>query len=199
MVAYAACSIFNYTVVTPAQTEGGFVVNLTTTSEPDLERFQANDTIAYFLETIERYASGKSTCKPGTEFNLGKGVIQQYGINKFKRQAMLAVNRANLMTRVWKNASRSLLDSEYFLYSQVRNMVEGDPDVFAAGNCYDYKEYKGRYLFCPFAYRTENGSINVKDLSVEYDYLGNGSDWFFEARQNAKDVAKFAYTYGKFM
>jgi len=191
------CNVFNYTVVAPttASIEGGFVVNLTTTSEP--EHAPVNDTIAYFLETIEKYASKKSDCTPGTEFNLGKGVIQQYGINKFKRQALLGVNRANLLTRIWKNSPQGLLDSDYFFYSQVANMLEGDPDCFAAGNCYDQGEFKGRHLFCPYAYRTENGTIMTKDLSIEYDYLGNGSDWFYMARKHAQQLENFNFTIGE--
>lgn len=197
---FAACNVINYTVVTPPTIDYGFVVNLTTTGEPKKEldtNDSSYDIIAEFLEKVEAYETQKFQCKPGTEFNLGEGVIQQYGINRFKRQALMAVNRANLLTRIWKNASQEVLDSEYLFYAQVRNMVEGDPDVFAAGNCYDHQEYKNRHLFCPFAYRTENGSINVKDLSIEYDYLGNGSEWFYEARQHAKKIENFNFTVGK--
>ena len=50
---------------------------------------------------------------------------------------MVAVNRANLLTRLWRYAPASLLNSEVFFYSAVRNMVQGDPVLFAAGNCYD--------------------------------------------------------------
>ena len=57
--------------------------------------------------------------------------------NPSKAQAMVAVNRANLLTRLWRYAPISLLDSEVFFYSAVRNMVQGDPVLFAAGNCYD--------------------------------------------------------------
>ena len=41
------------------------------------------------------------------------------------------------MTRLWRYAPASLLNSEVFFYSAVRNMVQGDPVLFAAGNCYD--------------------------------------------------------------
>lgn len=198
---FTASNVINYTVVTPPTIDYGFVVNLTTTGEPRKEldiNDSSSDIIAEFLEKVEAYEKQKYTCKPGTEFNLGEGVIQQYGINRFKQQALVAVNRANLLTRIWRNASQEVLDSEYLLYTQVRNMVEGDPDIFAAGNCYDHQEYKNRHLFCPYAYRTENGSINVKDLSIEYDYLGNGSEWFYEARQHAEKIENFNFTVGKF-
>jgi G protein-coupled receptor 158 len=189
----------NYTINTPATVYSEIVVNLTTTGEP--RRSSSNDSsydiIAEFLEKVEEYERNKENCKPGTQFNLGKGVIQQYGINRFKRQALVAVNRANFLTRIWKTAPQEVLDSEYLFYTQVRNFVEGDHDIFAAGNCYDYREYKGLYLFCPFAYRTENGTINVKDLSIEYDYLGNTSEWFYEAKKHAANIDNFNITYGK--
>ena len=197
---FTACNVINYTVITPPTIDYSFVINLTSTAEPKKEATEhdnSGDIIAEFLENVDAYANQGEPCKPGTESNLGEGVIQQYGINRFKRQALLAVNRANFLTRIWKNASQEVLDSEYLFYTQVRNMVEGDPDIFAAGNCYDHREYKNRHLFCPFAYRTENGSINVKDLSVEYDYLGNGSEFFYEAMKHSENISDFNFTVGK--
>ena len=75
-------------------------------------------------------------------------------------------------------------------------MVESDDDLFAAGNCYDAGEFKDYDLFCPYAYRlpvsptgsSHTGSssrIIVKDLSVEYKYLGADSEFFYEARLKA--------------
>ncbi|KAL4234147.1 hypothetical protein ACF0H5_005800 [Mactra antiquata] len=191
-------TIVNYTVNTPPTVYTEIVVNLTTTGEPKREPLNdtSYDKIAEFLDTVAELEQNKDGCIPGTQFNLGKGVIQQYGINRFKRQALLAVNRANLMTRIWKFASEAVINSEYLLYTQVRNMLEGEPDIFAAGNCYDHLEYKGRYLYCPFAYRTENGTINVKDLSLEYDYLSNTSEFFYAAKKHAADITKFNFTVG---
>ena len=49
-------------------------------------------------------------------------------------------------------------------------------------------------LFCPFAYRLPNvSSVMVKDLSVEYKYLSNQSEFFWSARVNAE--AKLAQGY----
>lgn len=198
-LSYAASTMVNYTVNTPPTVYTDIILNFTTTGEP--KRTPSNDSsydiIADFLEKVEEYERNKENCSPGTQFNLGKGVIQQYGINRFKRQALSAVNRANFLTRIWKSAPQAVLDSEYFFYTQVRNLAESDPDIFAAGNCYDHREYKGFYLYCPFAYRTENGSINVKDLSLEYDYLGNTSEFFYEAKKHAANIENFNITIGK--
>ncbi|KAI0228639.1 hypothetical protein LSAT2_020907, partial [Lamellibrachia satsuma] len=142
------------------------------------------DIVDNFLSIVERYERNKDNCVPGTKFNLGPGVVAQYGVESFKDQAMVAINRANFLTRIWKGARPELLDSEYFFYTLVREMVEGDPVLFAAGNCYDNKQYKDYELFCPYAYRMhdEPNKIMVKDLSLEYKYLGNDSEFFYQAR-----------------
>ena len=165
--------------------------------EDDLDK--QGDVVDKFLSIVEEYERNKDTCVPGTEFNLGEGVVAQYGVQRFKNQAIVSVNQANFLTRIWKSSPKALLDSEYFLYTNVRSMVEGDPDLFAAGNCYDFFEYKEYKLFCPFAYRLPNGTIMVKDLSVEYYYLGNSSEFFYQARLNAarKLMGNYNETVGK--
>ncbi|KAK3913524.1 NADH-quinone oxidoreductase subunit D [Frankliniella fusca] len=107
---------------------------------------------------------------------------------RFRVEADVAVNRANMLTRLWKYAGAEVLHSEYLLHAAVFAMVEFDDDIFAAGNCYDAYQYKDYWLFCPFAYRLPEGPILVKDLAVEYKYLGNKSEWFYVARKNAERV-----------
>ena len=148
------------------------------------------DVVQRFLEQVESYEKNKFNCTAGTSHNLGEGVIKQYGLKRFKAQALVTVNRANFLTRIWKTANDAILSSENFFYAQVRNLVEGDSEIFAAGNCYDIEQYKDYYLFCPYAHRLPDGkTINVKDLSVEYDYLANnGTEWFETCRHNAQVV-----------
>ncbi|KAL5021248.1 hypothetical protein ScPMuIL_000403 [Solemya velum] len=185
--------VLNYTADNPPGIEQR---NVTQSPFSDPLDMDDDDVVEKFLELVEKYEKNKENCTAGTQVNLGEGVIQQYGINRFKLQGMVAVNRANFLTRIWKEAPKELLDSEYFFYTQVRSMVEGDPEIFAAGNCYDNYEFKDYYLFCPYGYRMENGQINVKDLSVEYDFLGNDSEWFYSARLRSKRVELFNYTIG---
>ena len=90
---FTACNVINYTVITPPTIDYSFVINLTSTAEPKKEATEhdnSGDIIAEFLENVDAYANQGEPCKPGTESNLGEGVIQQYGINRFKRQALLA-------------------------------------------------------------------------------------------------------------
>lgn len=189
-------TFFNYSAVSPPfSTFSNISYNVPQTP---ITSISSNiDVVAEFLKIVAQYEQNKETCKAGTEFNLGEGVIKQYGKNRFKQQALVAVNRANFLTRIWKEAEPEVLNSEYLFYTQVRNFVEGDDEIFAAGNCYDYMEFKDYYLFCPYAYRMEDGRINVKDLSVEYDYLGNTSEFFYSARVNAGKLQNFNFTNGK--
>lgn len=78
-------------------------------------------------------------------------------------------------------------------------MVEFNENIFAAGNCYDKYQYKGYLLFCPYAYRLPEGKILAKDLAIEYKYLSNTSEWFYQARKNAEKVInkKKTYSYGE--
>ncbi|KAK6982236.1 hypothetical protein BgiMline_017606 [Biomphalaria glabrata] len=166
-------------------------------SSKNIHENDEKDIVELFLAQVESYDQNKAKCTPGTEHNLGSGVIKQYGLNRFKAQALVTVNRANLLTRIWKEADNGAVFSEYLFYTQVRSIVEGDPEIFAAGNCYDKYEFRDYYLFCPYSYRMEDGRINVKDLSLEYDYLGNTSMWFYSARMKAKHLENFNMTKGK--
>ncbi|KAG8316793.1 hypothetical protein J6590_041213 [Homalodisca vitripennis] len=116
------------------------------------------------------------------------GTTQCLHPERFRVEADVAVNRANMLTRLWKYAAPEVMDSEYLLHAGVFAMVEFDDDIFAAGNCYDQFQYKDYWLFCPYAYRLPEGLILVKDLAVEYKYLSNTSEWFYIARKNAENV-----------
>lgn len=195
-----------------------------------------DDIVQEFLSQVADMEANKANCTPGVTSSLGEGIIAQYGLQRYRAQAMLAVNRANLLTRLWKFAAASasyyntdrdlnpterrqsgktpgwrqmnetewpeeelvewggvgpvkdLLNSEYFLYSQVRSMIESDPNVFGAGNCYDAYEYKNYSLFCAYGYRSDPSDprvVTVKDLSVGYHFLGNDSEFFYLPRTKA--------------
>lgn len=119
---------------------------------------------------------------------------------RFRVEADVAVNRANMLTRLWKYAGPEVMNSEYLLHAGVISMVEFDDDIFAAGNCYDQHQYKEYQLFCPYAYRLPKGEgILAKDLAVEYKYLTNASEWFFIARKTAESVIQRnnQYKHGK--
>lgn len=146
------------------------------------------DVVTKFLRIIETQQSMGDNCTKGTEFNLGEGVVDRYAQERFRLEAEVAVNRANLYTRLWKYAREQVLTSPYLLHAEVLSLVEFDEDIFAAGNCYDQYEYESYELYCPFAHRMPDGKIIVKDLAVQYFYLTNGSEWFLDAKRSAGKV-----------
>ncbi|KAF5305326.1 hypothetical protein FQR65_LT07752 [Abscondita terminalis] len=148
------------------------------------------DIVTRFLRIVESQHFLGENCTAGTDLNLGEGVVDRYAQERFRVEADVAVNRANMLTRIWKYADPAVVMSEYFLHASVFSMVEFDNDIFAAGNCYDQYQYKDYWLFCPYAYRLPEGPILVKDLAVEYKYLSNTSEWFYIARKNAEKVIK---------
>lgn len=148
------------------------------------------DVVTKFLRLIETQHLLGENCTAGTHLNLGEGVVDRYAQERFRIEADVAVNRANMLTRLWKYAGPSVMHNEYLLHASVFSMVEFDDDIFAAGNCYDQYQYKDYQLFCPFAYRLPEGPILAKDLAVEYKYLSNTSEWFYIARKNAERVIR---------
>ncbi|XP_071635755.1 uncharacterized protein [Temnothorax longispinosus] len=147
------------------------------------------DIVTRFLRIIENQHTLGDNCTAGTDLNLGEGVVDQYAQERFRLEAEFAVNRANMLTRLWKYAPEVMLSSETLLHASVLSMVEFDEDIFAAGNCYDKLQYRDRWLYCPFAHRLPNqDGILVKDLASQYKYLSNSSEWFYIARKNAERV-----------
>ncbi|XP_058829415.1 uncharacterized protein LOC131688858 [Topomyia yanbarensis] len=153
---------------------------------------KGRDVVTQFLQIVESQHLLGSNCTAGTALNLGEGVVDRYAQDRFRVEAEIAVNRANMLTRIFKFAAPEVQASEHLLHASVLSMVEFDDDIFAAGNCFDWNQHPAKKgLFCPFAYRLptpDQGASLAKDLAAEYHYLGNTSEWFFLARKNAEKV-----------
>ncbi|XP_055536840.1 uncharacterized protein LOC129725269 [Wyeomyia smithii] len=153
---------------------------------------KGRDVVTQFLQIVESQHLLGSNCTAGTALNLGEGVVDRYAQDRFRVEAEIAVNRANMLTRIFKFAAPEVQSSEHLLHASVLSMVEFDDDIFAAGNCFDWNQHPAKNgLFCPFAYRLpppDQGASLAKDLAAEYHYLGNTSEWFFLARKNAEKV-----------
>nr|XP_029715591.1 uncharacterized protein LOC115259212 isoform X1 [Aedes albopictus] len=151
---------------------------------------KGRDVVTKFLQIVESQHLLGSNCTAGTALNLGEGVVDRYAQDRFRVEAEIAVNRANMLTRIFKFSSSEVQASEHLLHASVLSMVEFDDDIFAAGNCFDWNQHSAKKgLFCPFAYRLpppDQGASLAKDLAAEYHYLGNTSEWFFLARKNAE-------------
>lgn len=178
------------------QVEDSFIEAEQDAAEESVEKSTENvrsghvDIVTRFLRIVESQHLLGENCTAGTDLNLGEGVVDRYAQERFRVEADVAVNRANMLTRLWKYSDPNIVLSEYLLHASVFSMVEFDNDIFAAGNCYDQYQYKDYWLFCPYAYRLPEGRILVKDLAVEYKYLSNTSEWFYIARKNAENVIR---------
>jgi len=172
-------------------TDSGVVDNVPVTVGATVDPKRGSvDVVTRFLTIAESQQLLGENCTAGTDLNLGEGVVDRYAQERFRVEADVAVNRANMLTRLWKYADPEVMSSEYLLHALVFAMVEFDEDIFAAGNCYDQFQYKDYVLFCPYAYRLPEGPILVKDLAVEYKYLSNTSEWFYIARKHAENVIR---------
>uniref|UniRef100_A0A182MKA1 Uncharacterized protein n=1 Tax=Anopheles culicifacies TaxID=139723 RepID=A0A182MKA1_9DIPT len=162
---------------------------------------KGQDVVTEFLQIVESQHLLGANCTAGTALNLGDGVVDRYAQDRFRVEAEIAVNRANMLTRIFKFSSADVQASEHLLHASVLSMVEFDDDIFAGGNCFDWNQHPAkRGLFCPFAYRLpppDQGASLVKDLALEYHYLGNTSEWFFLARKNAEKVIEHNEQYIK--
>ncbi|XP_059612618.1 probable G-protein coupled receptor 158 [Phlebotomus argentipes] len=163
-----------------------------TTRNNRLNLMKGRDVVTRFLQIVESQHLLGANCTAGTALNLGEGVVDRYAQDRFRIEAEVAVNRANMLTRIFKLTLPAVQESEHLLHASVLSMVEFDDDIFAAGNCFDWNQHPAKKgLFCPFAYRLpppDQGASLAKDLAAEYHYLGNTSEWFFLARKNAEKV-----------
>ncbi|CRL02145.1 CLUMA_CG015431, isoform A [Clunio marinus] len=152
---------------------------------------RGRDVVTRFLQIVESQHVLGGNCTAGTALNLGEGVVDRYAQDRFRVEAEVAVNRANMLTRIFKLTSPDVYENINLLHASVLSMVEFDDDIFAAGHCFDWNQYSSKKgLFCPFAHRLPPPEIAslAKDLAKEYHYLGNTSEWFFLARKNAEKV-----------
>lgn len=157
----------------------------------DIEDIPDMDIVEKFLVYVSTIEKDKESCKKGTwHVTLPKGTVS-YGPILYMDQARKTVDMANLYTRMWKTLEIDQIENgENFFYGTVSSLVENDDKIFAAGSCHDNKRFGTYNIFCPYAYREPGGTINVKDLSLEYHYLSNDSEWFYQARMKAQGVAQ---------
>ncbi|KAL1374477.1 hypothetical protein pipiens_004903 [Culex pipiens pipiens] len=61
---------------------------------------RGRDVVTQFLWIVESQHLLGSNCTAGTALNLGEGVVDQYAQDRFRVEAEIAVNRANMLTRM---------------------------------------------------------------------------------------------------
>ena len=111
---------------------------------------------------------------------------------RWKKEALLTVQVANLMTSLWRAAGDNgypVAANDALLYHYVRSIVLFSPSVFGSVICFDNNSYKNYTRFCPYAFRDSdlNGSVRVFDIANgDYDYTTDtNAIWWHEPRNKA--------------
>lgn len=60
---------------------------------------KGRDVVTRFLQIVETQHLLGANCTAGTALNLGEGVVDRYAQDRFRIEAEVAVNRANMLTR----------------------------------------------------------------------------------------------------
>lgn len=60
---------------------------------------KGRDVVTQFLQIVETQHLLGANCTAGTDLNLGEGVVDRYAHDRFRVEAEVAVNRANMLTR----------------------------------------------------------------------------------------------------
>lgn len=60
---------------------------------------KGRDVVTKFLQIVETQHLLGANCTAGTDLNLGEGVVDRYAHDRFRVEAEIAVNRANMLTR----------------------------------------------------------------------------------------------------
>ena len=111
---------------------------------------------------------------------------------RWKKEALLTVQVANLMTSLWRAPGDNgypVAANDALLYHYVRSIVLFSPSVFGSVICFDNNLYKNYTRFCPYAFRDSdlNGSVHVFDIANgDYDYTTDpNAIWWHKPKNKA--------------
>lgn len=131
------------------------------------------DIVTKLLRIVESQAMQGSNCTPGTDLNLGDKVVNRYAQERFQEAAMVAVNWANWLTRMWKYAPDVIGQSEYLLHASMFSMIEMNQvsNFLSVGhNMLVYPMYSTLYIrkenVCELTKHLSQIEINVRDRKL---------------------------------
>lgn len=76
---------------------------------------KGRDVVTKFLQIVESQHLLGANCTAGTALNLGEGVVDRYAQDRFRVEAEVAVNRANMLTRFVEKLEFGFFDSNQML------------------------------------------------------------------------------------
>ena len=135
---------------------------------------QARRALAY-VEAVRTRA-----CSGGT----GETLPVDFDHSLWTRHAQVAVRMANLLTKVIiRNNNTFPRSIEEDLFSLVRNNVDGNTLLFGSAIAVEEYVFPKYRLFCPYAY--EKDRVYAHDISLNYDYLNNSTEWYHKLRMKS--------------
>lgn len=140
-----------------------------------------------FLEQVQQQMEQDTGCEKNQSVVLDLLLDN----SRWKKEAMLAVEVANLLTSLWRVKvanGLSFVENDQFLYKLVRSNVLYSPSVFGSVVCFERDQYKNYTRFCPYAFRDKKlgGRVHAIDISVGHDYLTDRRTiWWREPREQA--------------
>lgn len=116
--------------------------------------------------------------------------------NRWKNEALMAVEVANLLTSLWPvktSAGESIIENDTVLFEIARANAGFSPSVFGSVVCFEPGYYRNYDRFCPYAFKDAklNGSVQVVDLAQKdyYDYSKSpNAIWWNGIRDKTKNM-----------
>ena len=157
-----------------------------------------------YVTQVYRELQNKSGCNDVAVLNI------TFDSERWKNEALLAVEMANLLTSLWPvktSDGRSLIENDTMLFEIVRANVLFSSSVFGSIACFEPNLYRNK-RFCPYAFKDYklNGGVHVVDfaLSIDYDYSTSpNAIWWTGIRAKTRnrklavETTDFQYTLGE--
>ena len=145
-----------------------------------------------YIAQVYRELQNKSGCNDVAVLNI------TFDSERWKNEAFLAVEVANLLTSLWpvkKSDGQSVAENDTLLFEIARANVLFSPSVFGSVVCLELKLYRNK-RFCPYAFKDRklNGRIHVMDFaqSHEYDYSTSpNAIWWAGIRDKTRNTKMY--------
>lgn len=117
-----------------------------------------------------------TSCDGGTEETLP--VTFDHTI--WAEYANVAIKMANLLTKIVISNFNRLDTTEKFLFDLVRTNVDNESPIFGSAIAVEEWVYPKYKKFCPYSFKKER--VFAHDISLNYNYLSNATEWYHTLR-----------------
>lgn len=126
-----------------------------------------------------------SPCTGGTE----EVLPVQFDHQQWAAYARVAVRMANQLTQelIRHNNTLVAMSDEYLFDIVINNVNDVTSPIFGSAIAVEEFVYPKYRTFCPYAYMKDR--VYSHDISLNYDYLSNSTEWYHILRSAAWDSA----------